>query len=224
MRQQFLPCLNQLTTVNRAQLAINRPWLRYDVSPIRHRSITRNNAALLSIDRLHKCTNAQYDDVFKWKHVSRYWPFVRRIHWPPVNYPHKGQWRGALMFSLICAWMNGWLNNCKAGDLRRHNAHYDVTVMFQYITMNHSLDLCAYFLIIYNVSFVGNCEDMIPILILHFLMPFDIINMAKGKRKNKTSSSHALVRWMKTNVYNLTFQDIRYQNFDNFDLRLKHIG
>ena len=46
-----------------------------------------------------------------------------------VNSPHKGQRRGALMFSLICAWPNGWVNNGKAGDLRRHRAHYGVTVM-----------------------------------------------------------------------------------------------
>ena len=48
----------------------------------------------------------------------------------PVNSPHKGQWRRALMFSLICAWKkNGWVNNREAGDLRRHRAHYDVIVM-----------------------------------------------------------------------------------------------
>ena len=46
-----------------------------------------------------------------------------------ANSPHKGQWHGALMFSLICAWTNGWVNNRDAGDLRRHCAHYDVTVM-----------------------------------------------------------------------------------------------
>ena len=48
-----------------------------------------------------------------------------------VNSPHKGQsqWRGALMFSLICAWANSWVNNRDAGDLRRYCAHYDVTVM-----------------------------------------------------------------------------------------------
>ena len=45
----------------------------------------------------------------------------------PVNSPHKGQRRGALMLSLICAWMNDWVNNCEAGDLRR--VHYDVIVM-----------------------------------------------------------------------------------------------
>ena len=60
-----------------------------------------------------------HDDVIKWKHFPRYWPFVRRIHWPPVNSPHKGQWRRALMFSLICAWTNGWVNNRGSGDLRR---------------------------------------------------------------------------------------------------------
>ena len=41
----------------------------------------------------------------------------------------KGQWRRALMLSLICAWINGWVINGKAGDLRRHRAHYDVTIM-----------------------------------------------------------------------------------------------
>ena len=45
----------------------------------------------------------EHDDVIKWEHFPRYWPFVRGIHRWPVNSPHKGQWRGALMFSLICA-------------------------------------------------------------------------------------------------------------------------
>ena len=57
-----------------------------------------------------------HDDVIKWKHFPRYWTFVRGIHRSPVNSLHKGQWRGALMFSLICVWINGW-------------AHYDITVM-----------------------------------------------------------------------------------------------
>ena len=33
------------------------------------------------------------------------------------------------MFSLICAWINDWVNNNGSGDLRRHRAHYDVSVM-----------------------------------------------------------------------------------------------
>ena len=70
-----------------------------------------------------------YDDVIKWKHFPRHWPFVRGIHRSLVNSPHKGQWRGALMFSLICARINGLINNRDAGDLRCHRAHYDVIVI-----------------------------------------------------------------------------------------------
>ena len=47
----------------------------------------------------------------------------------PVNSPHKGQWRGAFVFSLICTWINDWVNNHEAGDLRRHHGHYDANVM-----------------------------------------------------------------------------------------------
>ena len=70
-----------------------------------------------------------HDDVIKWKHFPHYWPFVRGIHRSPVNSPHKGQWRRALVFSLRCARIYGWVNNGEAGDLRRHHAHYDVSVM-----------------------------------------------------------------------------------------------
>ena len=55
--------------------------------------------------------------------------FVWGIHRSPVNSPHKGQWRRALMFSLICTWINCWVNNREAGDLRGHCDHYDVIVM-----------------------------------------------------------------------------------------------
>ena len=51
----------------------------------------------------------------------------------PGNSSHKGQWRGALVFSLICVWINGWVNNGEAGDLRRNHAHYDVIVMAERI-------------------------------------------------------------------------------------------
>ena len=47
----------------------------------------------------------------------------------PVNSPHKGQWRGALMFSFIWVWINCSVNNRDAGNLRRYRAHYDVPVM-----------------------------------------------------------------------------------------------
>ena len=70
-----------------------------------------------------------HDDVIKWEHFPCYWPFVRGIHRSQEISLHKGQWRGALMFSLIYTWINGWVSNCEAGDLRYHHAHYDVIVM-----------------------------------------------------------------------------------------------
>ena len=83
---------------------------------------------------LHSTSGTHYmkhdhDDVIKWKHFPCYWPFVRGIHRSPVNSPRKSQWRGALMFSLIYALINGWVNIGEAGDLRRHHGHYDVSVM-----------------------------------------------------------------------------------------------
>ena len=71
---------------------------------------------------------SEHDNVIKWKHFSRYWPFVRGIARSPVA-SHKGLWRGTLMFSLNCAWTNGRANNRGAGDLRRHCAHYGVNLM-----------------------------------------------------------------------------------------------
>ena len=75
-------------------------------------------------------SNHYHDNVIKWKHFPRYWPFVRGG--PPVTsgFPHRGQWRGALMFSSICSWTNSSGNNLDAVDLRRHRAHYDVTIRY----------------------------------------------------------------------------------------------
>ena len=61
---------------------------------------------------------------------------MRGIHRSPVNSLQKGQWRGDLMFSLICVWINAWVNNIEAGDLRHHCAHYDVIVMIDIVSMD----------------------------------------------------------------------------------------
>ena len=71
-----------------------------------------------------------HDDVIKWKHFPRYWPFVRGIHRSPVDFPHKGHWRGASMWFLICTWTKCCINHRDAADLRRHRAHYIVIVMY----------------------------------------------------------------------------------------------
>ena len=62
----------------------------------------------------------------------------------PVSgeFPHKGQWRGVLMFSLICARINGWVNNREAGDLRRHPTHCDVIEM-KYVCQIDGVAFCV---------------------------------------------------------------------------------
>ena len=84
---------------------------------------------------------AHHDDVIRWKHFPRYWPCLRGIHRPMVNSPHKCQWRGALMFSLICSWANVWANNREVGDLRHRCAHYDIPVMNNKIPQPDPIDL-----------------------------------------------------------------------------------
>ena len=93
-----------------------------------------------------------HDDVIKWKHFPHYWPFVQGIQGSPVNSPHKGQWRGALMFSLICVWINGWGNNREAGDLRRYHAHYDVTVMLPSVIQYSCSPFSPWYLLLFVLS------------------------------------------------------------------------
>ena len=65
--------------------------------------------------------------------------FVRRIHRSTVNSPHKGHWRGALMFSLICAWINGWVKQSWGWWFR---GHYDVTsVLLHGLVMTQTPDI-----------------------------------------------------------------------------------
>ena len=79
------------------------------------------------------------------KHFPLYWPFVRGIHRSPVDSPHKGQWHGVLMFSLFYVWTSGGTNYRDAGHLRRHHAHYEVTVVFYlYISGFFSLLYVSY--------------------------------------------------------------------------------
>ena len=102
-------------------------WFMYLMSKWRYTAMIQDKFWLIPRDGVIKC-----------KHFPRYWPFVRGIHRSTVNSPHKRQWRGALMFSLIWAWINGWLHNREAGDLRHNRAHYDVTVMVIFHMTNKS--------------------------------------------------------------------------------------
>ena len=90
---------------------------------------------IIFICHLHSNTKSRS----RWRHQMEtlhfpcYWPFVRGIHRSAANSHHTGQWRGALVFSLICVWTNGWINNRDAGYNGHHSAHYDVSVMMRWI-------------------------------------------------------------------------------------------
>ena len=102
----------------------------------------------------HSCTAriimlCWHDDVIKWKHFPRYWPFVRGIHWsqwiPRTKFSDAELW----YFLWPVLWINGWVNNHEAGDLRHHRAHYDVIVILScyifgpYVIYYHrSCDVC----------------------------------------------------------------------------------
>ena len=101
----------------------------YPTNSLRFFAVFQHCQNIQGISRPYLVVVTTHDDVIKWKHFPRNWPFMRGIHRSPVNSPHKGQWRGALMFTLICARINGWVNTREAGDLRRYRPHYDVIVM-----------------------------------------------------------------------------------------------
>ena len=121
---------------------------------------------LYSVDR-HICRRhgiqsaPTHDDVIKWKHFPRHWPFVRGIHWSQVNSLHKGQWRGASMLSLIYAPINGWVNNGEAGDLRHHRDHYEVTAMHPWSVQRDST------INLYNSRPICAVDELCASLILH---------------------------------------------------------
>ena len=92
--------------------------------------------ALLDLVACHQsrllvwCCLVFHDDVIKWKHFLRYWNFVWGIHRSPVGSHHKGQWRGVILFLRSVPWINGWVINREAGDVRRHRDYYDVIFIF----------------------------------------------------------------------------------------------
>ena len=112
--------LRRLISISVIQSLDGSSWVRHEQYVLLY---TRNFCGLV-IDQ------ACHDDVIKWKHFPRFWSFVRGIHRSPVNSTQKGQWRRTLMFYLIYVWINDWVHNREAGDLRRHRGHYDVVPMF----------------------------------------------------------------------------------------------
>ena len=122
-------------------------WLRF-VSPY---SVTRqqriNNKVYLRLDHWWVIISLLlHDDVIKWKYFPCYWPFVWEIHRSLVNSPHKGQWRGALMFSLI--WKNkrlskqstgGWFEKLSHSSWRQCNANTVIVKVISLVIICHKM-------------------------------------------------------------------------------------
>ena len=115
-------------------LSLSRPYL---VSYMMLHKISHNWCVRFAMLCAH--VSSCHDDVIKWKHFPCYWLFVRRIHWSPMNSPQRPLTRSFDVY-LFWAWINGWVNNREAGDLRRHSAHCDVTVMWFFCL--YSLSVC----------------------------------------------------------------------------------
>ena len=121
----------------------------------------------------------------QWKYFPCYWPFGRGIHQSPVNSPHKGQWYGALMFSLICAWTNSWANNGDTGDFRHHHTHNDVIVMihndFTVISENH-----------WQITPSVTNKSLFTVAIHYFIfyMLFHALNWHESNQLKQTLTAH----------------------------------
>ena len=125
--------LNNVQSLNRLDLKANSISRVEDLRSL-HRVVSLTVSDSTSwkpfVIQYWLCSNQSYachDDVIKWRYFPRYWPFMREIHRSPVNSPHKGQWRGALMFSLICDWKKrlskqswGWWFETLSRPLWRH--------------------------------------------------------------------------------------------------------
>ena len=155
---------------------------------------------------IHMYRGAAHDDVIKWKHFPRYWPFVRGIHRSTVNSLTQ-----SFDVSLICAWTNSWANNTDAGDLRRYCAQYDVIVI---LNSSYNLEAANNFPLlpfpiwtyrrpVYclpSISFVSWYHDMqtLSLLALNTLRPRQMAAISQTTLSNPFS-------WMKVFEFRLKF-------------------
>ena len=120
-------------------LVLDKSQFYCDTARYRMLLETISNPALASVVAGAVCAGPEVlvgvNVIIKWKHFPRYWPFVRGIHWSPVNSRTKASDAELLYFLWSAHWTNGWANNREAGDLWRHRAYYDVIVMLSWVAV-----------------------------------------------------------------------------------------
>ena len=102
------------------------------------------------------------------------------------------------MFSLICGWTNGWVNNRDAGDLRRHWAHYDVIVMcwdfaddtFKLITQKDDIFFDSHFQKKRYVSIymylLGTSSFVLFLSMFSFSRPVNLTSLNLGRTRSSS--------------------------------------
>ena len=153
------------------------------------------------------CSDANHDDVIKWKYFPRYWPFVREFtghRWNPRTKASDAE-LGCFLWSA--PWINGWINNRKSGDLRRHRGHYDVNVMSEGINPNSAKWKLSPAVNLTNVDLVtpssdhystrGHYNDVTMIAIAPQISGIATVcsSICSGLHQRKHQRSASLVLW-----------------------------
>ena len=153
-------------------------------------------------DSIIPTVHINHDGVIKWNNFRATGALCAGM----ANSPHKGQWRGALMFFVICTWTNenNRVNNRDAGDLRRHGTHYDVLVMvlqhMTYLLFNvsawaHQIGITLYWVDAYDPEGDGSYVHS------HTGIALPYVNWASGEPNYVTSDKCGIMivaakKWM----------------------------
>ena len=130
----------------------------------------------------------------------------------PVNSPHKGQWRGALMFSFISVRINGWVNKRKAGDLRRYRAHYGVTVMvMRSVFCSNELDIPSRFSYIKANNKNSSAASKLEVLTVLYHRSTSVI-WDNRKLRGDIIASHNTVNFDRNSRFHLTILGLPLQD------------
>ena len=95
-----------------------------------HGSFISNEIIIVSHEERSHLRLQYHDDAIRWKHFPRYWHFVRGISDRWISLTKAGD-EELWCFLWSAPWMNGWVNNSEADDLRSHRVHCNVNVMIE---------------------------------------------------------------------------------------------
>ena len=124
----YYVCIDAIKTSKLNQLTPFRHFQWMLISRLKCEAYTQLSIFKYAVSKINdKHAPVHYCQVTWWRHQME--SFSALLAFCAGNSPQKGQWRGTLMLSFICVWINGWVKHHEAGDFRRYRAHCDVIVM-----------------------------------------------------------------------------------------------